>query len=119
MLLTLQTLKAKPLEEQIRTVELLTERNLDLFERVRTLLESSSPDSVFHTSIAADRHKVVRIALLAIVAADIATVPDQSSRAPYRRSLEKLCSHFGIDIADLAVMARYTSQIENFLADEA
>ena len=115
MLLTLHTLKARPFQEQIRTIELLTEQNLDLFERIRPLLEDRSEDSVFHLSMSADRHKVVRVALLAVVAADIVTIPDQGARAPYRRRLEELCKHFAIDVRDLAVMVRYASQVESFL----
>jgi hypothetical protein len=115
MLLTLHTLKIKPFQEQIRTIELLTEQNVDLFERIRPLLEDRSEDSVFHMSVSADHHKVVRVALLAVVAADIATIPDQVARAPYRRRLDQLCNHFGIDLEDLAGMGRYASQIEGFL----
>jgi len=116
MLLTLHTLKAKPFQEQVRTIELLTKQNVDLFERIRPLLEDRAEDSVFHISISADGHKVVRVALLAVVDADIATIPDRGARAPYRRRLDQLCNHFGIDLKDLAVMVRYASQIESFLA---
>ena len=115
MLLTLQTLKAKPFQEQIRTIELLTEQNLDLFERIRPLAEGRSEDSVFQTRISGDRHKVVRIALLAVVAADITTIPDQDAREPYRRKLDDLCNHFAIDIRDVTNMTQYTSEIESFL----
>jgi hypothetical protein len=113
--LTLHTLKSKPFQEQIRTIELLTEQNLDLFERIRPLLEDRSEDSIFHISVSADRHKVLRAALLAVVAADIATIPDQVARASYRRTLDELCKHFAVDLKDLAVMVRYASQIESFL----
>jgi len=116
MLLTLQTLKAKPFQEQIRTIELLTEQNMDLFERIRPLLEDRSEDSIFHISVSADRHKVVRVALLAVVDADIATIPDRGARAPYRRRLDELCKHFAIDVRDLTMRARYASQIESLLA---
>jgi len=61
MLLTLHTLKAKPFQEQIRTIELLTEQNLDLFERIRPLLGNRFEDSIFHISVSTDRHKVVRV----------------------------------------------------------
>ena len=115
MLLTLRTLKSTPLQEQIRTIELLTEQNLDLFERIRPLLEDRSEDSVFHISVSANRHKVVQVALLAVVAADIATIPDQGAREPYRRKLDELCKHFAIDVRDLALMVRYASQVEGFL----
>lgn len=115
MLLTLQTLKAKPFQEQIRTIELLTEQNLDLFERIRPLAEGRSEDSVFQTRISGDRHKVVRIALLAVVAADITTIPDQDAREPYRRKLDDLCNHFAIDIRDVTNMTQYTTEIESFL----
>ena len=116
MLLTLHTLKAKPFQEQIRTIELLTEQNVDLFEGIRPLLEDRSEDSIFYISVSADRHKVVRVALLAVVDADIATIPDRGARAPYRRRLDELCKHFAIDDRDLAVTVRYASQIESFLA---
>jgi len=115
MLLTLHTLKAKPFQEQIRTIELLTEQNLDLFERIRPLLGNRFEDSIFHISVSADRHKVVRVALLAVMAADIATIPDQGARVPYRRRLDELCKHFAIDIRDIEAMVRYASQIESFL----
>jgi len=48
MLLTLHTLKSKPFQEQVRTIELLTKQNVDLFERLRPLLEDRSEDSIFH-----------------------------------------------------------------------
>lgn len=115
MLLTLQTLKAKPFQEQIRTIELLTEQNLDLFERIRPLAEGRSEDSVFQTRISGDRQKVVRVALLAVVAADITTIPDQGAREPYHRKLDDLCNHFAIDIRDVTNMTQYTSEIESFL----
>lgn len=116
MLLTLQTLKAEPFQEQIRTIERLTEQNLDLFEKIRPLLEDRSEDSIFHISISTDCYKVVRVALLAVVAADITTIPEQGAHEPYRRKLEELCRHFAIDAEDIQVMVRYTSQIEGFLA---
>jgi len=116
MLLKLQTLKAKPFQEQVRTIELLTEQNLDLFERIRPLLEDRSEDSILQISISTDRHKVVQVALLAVVAADITTIPDQGVREPYRRKLDELCRHFAIDPEDLRLIVRYASQIEGFLA---
>jgi|GEM_PF-6585486 len=115
MLLTLHILKAKPFQEQVRTIERLAEQNLDLFERIRPLLEDRSEDSIFHISVSADRHKVMQVALLAIVAADIAVILNQGARAPYRRRLDELCKHFAIDVRDLAVMVRYASEIESFL----
>jgi len=115
MLLTLRTLKAKPFQEQIRTIERLTEQNLDLFGKIRPLLEDRSEDSIFHISISTDCYKVVRVALLAVVDADIATIPDRGARAPYRRRLDELCKHFAIHVRDLAVMVRYASEIESFL----
>lgn len=116
MLLTLHTLKAKLLQEQIRVIELLTEQNLDLFDRIHSLLEDRSEDSILHISVSADRYRVVRVALLAFVTADITTIPDQGAREPYHRKLDELCRHFAIDTEDLRLMVRYASQIEGFLA---
>ena len=115
MLLTLHTLKSKPFQEQVRTIELLTKQNVDLFERLRPLLEDRSEDSILHISVSAHHHKVVRVALLAVVAADIAVILNQGAREPYRRKLDQLCKHFGIDVRDLAVTVRYASRIESFL----
>jgi hypothetical protein len=117
MSLALHTLKSKPFQEQVRTIELLTEKNLDLFERIRYLLEDRSEDSVFQVSVSTDRCKIVRVALLAVVAADIITIPDQFAREPYRHNLDELCSHFAIDDRDLEVMIQYVSHIEDFLAN--
>lgn len=115
MLLTLQTLKAKPFQQQIRTIELLTQQNLDLFERIRALLEERSENSIFHISISADREKVVRVALLALVAVDIATIPAQGARETYRRRLDELCNHFAIDVKDVTDVSDHASQLQGFL----
>lgn len=115
MLSALYTLKSKPFQEQIRTIELLTAQNLDLFERIRSWSEDHAEDRIFHTSISDHPRQVVRAALLAVVAADIASVPDHGAREPYRRQLDRLCNHFAINSADLTTMVRYASQIEDFL----
>lgn len=116
-MLTLQTLKSKPVEEQVRTIEELTDRNLSLYERIRPLLEDRARDSILQISVSNDRREVVRIALIAVTAADIATIPDQVARAPYRRRLDRLCRHFAIDTKDLADMVRHAAKIEGFLTD--
>lgn len=113
--MTLQTLKSKPIEEQVRTIEKLTDHYLSLYERIRPLLEDRSEDSVFHISVSSDRRKVVRIVLLAVVAADITTIPDRRARAPYGRRLDKLCEHFSVDVRDVNEMTRHVSWIEDLL----
>lgn len=114
---TLHTLKARPFQEQIRIIERLTEQNLDLYEEIRFLLEACSEDSVIRISVSGNRHKVVRVALLAVVAVEIVTIPDQLARKPYEDRLEELCSYFAIDSRDLSVMIQYASQIEGSLVD--
>jgi hypothetical protein len=111
----LHTLKARPFEEQIHTIEQLTEHNLDLYEEIRSLLETHSENSVIHLFVSTDRCKVIQVALLAIVAVDITTIPDQLTRSPFSYDLDRLCAHFAIDAKDLSLMVRHASDIENLL----
>ena len=112
----LQTLKREPLAEQARTIELLAEQNLDVFDEVESLLASASDDSIFWMRVSEDREKVVRAALLAVLAADIATIPEWSSRAPYGKRLERLCQHFGVAYDDVVALVAHTTALERMLA---
>ena len=116
-LITLRTLKAKCLREQIETIERLAERNLDLAEKMRALFEARSESSIFHVSLVLDSRKIVQVALLAVVADDIATLPNQGIRKPYHSRLDQLCLHFGIDPSDLSMMIRHASYIESLVAE--
>jgi hypothetical protein len=108
-------LKARPFEEQVRIIELLAKRNVHLFEEIQSLFEIRSEDRVFQILVSDDRLKMLQTALLAVVAADIVTIPDKRAREPYRWRLEKLCDHFGIDERDVTKMLRHASFIENLL----
>jgi hypothetical protein len=119
MLFTLQTLKAKSFQDQVHAIELLAKRNLDLFEKIRSLVEDYPPGSIFQIYLLADSLKTVQIALMAVIADDITTIPDQDAREPYRRRLEQLCTHFGVEARDLEIMLHYTPFIKDFLKDRA
>lgn len=118
MLLTLQTLKSKPLEEQVRVLERLTELNLDLYESISLLLEDRSEESIFRVSVSADRRKVVLVALLTIVAADIAAIPGEPVRRGYRENLVMLCRHLSVEFQDLVRMQCYAASIESLIKGE-
>jgi len=115
----LSTLKAKCLQEQIETIERLAERSLDLAEKMRALFEVRSESSIFRVSLVPDSQKIVQAALLAVVAADIATLPNQGIREPYYSRLDQLCLHFGIDPSDLSMMIRHASYIESLVAERS
>jgi hypothetical protein len=115
----LRTLKARPFEEQIQMIEQLTEHSLDLYEEIRSLLETHSENRIIHLFVSTDRHKVVQVALLAIVAADLTTIPDQLTRSPFHYDRDRLCAHYAIDAKDLSLMVRHASHIENLLTCRA
>ena len=115
MLLTLQTLTSKPLQEQIDIIELLSTQCPDLYEVVYSLITNRSAISIFTLSLSGDRVKVIRVALLSLVAGDITTIPDQAIRGPYQNHLDELCRHFAIEPRDLDVMIRFAEHVRGFL----
>lgn len=119
MLLTLTTLKSRPFEEQVDTIELVTAENLDLFDRLKLLLRGGSDDRVLQVTLSNDREKVVRVALLAVMAADIVSLPDARRRAPYEVRLMELCQHFDVDYRDVVIMVGHGRAIEKMLENGA
>lgn len=115
VLAALQRLKSAPLQQQVRTIELLTEQNVDRFDAIKARLGTRSEDSIFQLTVSGDRQKVVRIAFLAVVAADIATVPHPVTRRRYIVLLEALCRQFHIDYDDVVRAQPHGSAIEDIL----
>ena len=114
----LQTLKLEPHREQVRCIELLVEQNLDLFDDLQLLLRGERDDSISEVALSTDRAKVVRVALLGVIAADIATVPDAHSRGVYIERLTAVCQHFDVDYKDVAAIVAHAGAIEEILESE-
>jgi len=108
------TLKAKPLEMQIEIIESLSKQNFELGDKVRQLIEHEFRLSIFEVKVK-DTFRLATVALLAIVGADITTIPAQPAREPYQHTFKKLCEHFKVDLADVLLVSRYVSQIEKML----
>lgn len=112
---TLRTLKARPLQEQVETIEALAERNLALFDAVKSEICPRPEHSVVRVSLVTDKTRVVRAALLAVMAADIGTIPDGRRRTAYLQRLEQICERLGVAYADVVTLARHTSALEEML----
>ena len=119
MLLTLETLKSRTLSDQAETIAALAGRNLDLYEHLQPLLSQDSEDSIYRVAVSPDQDKVVRLALLAVVAADIASVPDSPTRRTYLRRLCKLCRHLAVEYNDVVALQRHVAQIQDMLLKRA
>ena len=118
MLSRLHTLKSKSFEEQLLAIERLTDSSLHLHDRIRSLLEEQSEDSVFRVYVSSEPRKVVLVALLAIIAADIAAIPDEPDHQAYRERLEKICRHLSVEFQDLVDMQPYVTSFENLLESQ-
>jgi len=116
LLAKLQALKHEPLAEQVRTIELLAQQNLDLFDEVERLVASGSDDSIFCVHVSEDREKVVLAALLAVLAADIATIPGGPSRTRHMGRLKEMCRLFDLEYEDVVSLAANASALETALA---
>ena len=117
MLAKLRTLKAASLKEQARIIQLLAERNLDLYDTLAAIVREQGDDRIFSTRVSGDRQKVVLAALLAVLASDIATVPGGPSRERHVRCLKTLCRALDIEYDDVLLLHHHIGVLELELAD--
>lgn len=113
MRLDLRTLQAESFKEQVRTIDRLAAQNPRLSEEIRCLLTADSESPGLRSSTLSDEGKLASSALLAVVAADMATVPHKTSREKHRQDLLRLCQHYGIPVGDVITLSVYAAQVEN------
>lgn len=102
--LELSTLKGKPIEQQIKVVEVLSDNNSFFALPIREAIRKNLHNSLFDINISSDDIKVVRIALLITLLSDISTIPSMVVRKPYMDNFIELCNHFEVVISDVTLM---------------
>ena len=115
MLQLLLTAKSRPVAQQVQCIRLLARENLDLFDAVCTLLHRRVDANIFKVSSPCDRESLLRCALLAVVAGDIASMPNRYSRARHRKRLSQVCEHLDVAFDDVLVMQAHVSDLERLL----
>jgi hypothetical protein len=105
-------LKSKAISEQIAVVESLSQELLDEYTRIQSVLEDTIGGVVLRVTFTGERVQLVQLAILALVAADIATVPVQATRSAYYRRLHETAGHFGIEKQDLDLMLTPSTVIQ-------
>ena len=99
MLATLRTLKIKSPLEQLETVRGLARANVGLYESLTPLLLRDHDDSIFETKLRRDKQTILQVALLAVVAADMACVRHSRRREAHKHCLRWLCAELGVELA--------------------
>ena len=117
VLAKLRTLKAASLKEQARIIQLLAERNLDLYDTLAAMVRGRGDDRIFSTRVSGDRQKVVLAALLTVLASDIATLPGEPSRERHLSRLKELCSAFDIEYDDVLLLHHHIHALAVLLDD--
>jgi len=117
VLAQLQTLKGASVEEQVRTIESLAMRNLDLYDALAAIVRPQPDDSIFELVLRGDREQLVRAAMLSIVASDIGTVPYALGRKAHIGDLEALCQDLGLNYRrDVYSLLKHQSDFERLFA---
>ena len=119
MLYLLQTLKSEPLAKQADLVARLADENSDLLDAIFGFYPERSEHSVYHIQLRPDPAQVVRVALLALVYADIGTVHDRVLRERFLDDLTRLCQRLGVDYADLALMSHHHGELTELVKDRS
>ena len=112
----LQSLKSEALAQQVCTIEQLAEHNLDVFDDVERIVPRPAEERIFRTYLSNDRDKVVRTALGAVLAADVATVPGGPSRGRHVKRLRELSERLAVSYEDVLFLAGRASALESLLA---
>lgn len=112
----LQTLKSEPLAQQVCTIEQLAEHNLDVFDDVERIAPRPAQERIFRTYLSNDREKVVRTALVAVLAADVATLPGGPSRGRHVKRLKELSDRLAVSYEEVVFLAGHASALESLLA---
>jgi len=115
LLAELQTIKAASLEEQARTIRSLAKRNLDLYDTLIAVIRSHPDRSAFETKLRVDKETVLQVALLAVVAADMACVPYSRGRETHKRRLRWLCAELGVEYDAVVTLLPHVRAIEEIL----
>ena len=114
-LLTLTTIKGNTIQELQKTLESLVSENPSFGKKIRLFLDDKYATSVFEIRASADNIYFARVALISIILADIATVPDQHSREIYSRPIRELCKQYKIEMIDIEIFSKYVTTFENIL----
>ena len=115
----LRTLKGASLGEQARIIQLLAERNLDLYEALAGIVRDHPEDGLFSAWVSGDRERVVLAALLAILGADIASLPCSIHRTRGKQNLTALCCHLHVQLHDVLFLVGRASQLEILFGEAA
>lgn len=112
---TLRTLKGTPLQGQVQTLQSILNTE-PMFERqVRSYIEKELDFSAFTFKDSVSDKYLATVALLSILLADIATIPDRGAREIYMKSFRELCQKYEVEAVDIEFLAKYTSGFENIL----
>ena len=111
----LTDIEAKPLVDRIRSVETLVGRSLPAYADVRRIIEDRPARSILTITVSQDRRRVMTAALLAVLVADRASIPEKSARDAQLQPVYDLCHHFEIDVRDVIDLCHYASQFEAIL----
>jgi hypothetical protein len=111
----LDMIKSKSIAYQHATVDDLTSRFIQAADSI--------PDEILRDELAdlsrEDSRQAMRYCLLAIIAADIATVPYPEGREFHMRTLTKLAKSYGLSRDKIIYLTRYADQMtEHFQALE-
>lgn len=119
LLVELRTLKGASLKEQARTIQALAERNLDLYDALAGIVRECPEDGLFSAWVSGDRERVVLAALLAILGADIASLPCSIHRTRGKQNLTALCCHLHVQLHDVLFLVGRASQLEILFGEAA
>lgn len=116
-LLILKTLKVHDKKTQIAEIDRLSIRFQNLAVAIYALIEKSFNGKLFVVHFLGDKIQLVRLALLAIVATDMTSIPDRESRERYFEKLDALGDHFGISRKDILLVMSLVSAFEELFQD--
>lgn len=101
VLLACQTAKSLPVVDQAVLISRASAQYQDLADAVRTRLAAQLSTAGVAVSLTSDDELLMRLAFLALLEADIATIPDQEARKPFLDRLSVLLGRFDLTADDL------------------
>ena len=109
---TLNDIEALPLADRIRSIETLAAKSLPSYTDVQRIIEKRATNSILTVTVSRDRQRFMTAALLTMLVADQALIPERSARNEQLQPFYELCHHFDIDVRDIVDLSQYASQIE-------
>lgn len=110
--LHLHTLKSENTDVQTRTIAILSQTHLHLYNEIITLIQTKISGDLLRLDFFGTPDQLVQLAMLTIVAADILTIPDHDSQISYHDTLHNTLSHFGLSETDVCLMISISSRLE-------